>query len=538
MSGYGLFQPSTLGMRSQTHRLDVIGTNVANINTGGYKRTDIEFETVLSDKFFQQNDIGGTIPVARPRYDLQGLVTPSNNNLDVAIVGDGFFAVQPDFSSTATIHYTRDGAFGISTVAGQTSTVPGNGINAATGQPFTIADGIVTDSNGTQINPVTVNNGYLTDKNGYFVQGIPANADGTFTLGSPAPMRVDQYAFTTTGQPTTQATLEFNLPANDTPASTTHVFTLKTYDSNANERNITFNFDKSSTNNQWHVSYTADNLTSGTLTPTAAFSLTTGTAVGTQMNLNQTANTISVTTLGGVPVADAFTGLIKGSTITLAGTANSNVAHTIQSVSADGSSITVSPGTIGVEANPVTAAVTSTSARADLTFNALGQLTTPTALTLGATWSDAATSSISVDISGMKQFASDFTVFQTGQNGLGKADIEDVKFDNMGHVVGRFSDGTERNLYKVPLFNFTNANGLHATNGMVFSETTESGTPTAFFADTTIDAEFMPNALEKSNVDIAQEFTKMIQTQTAYNLNAQTFKTVDEMTIVARDLKA
>ena len=73
MSGYGLFQPSTLGMKSQSHRLNTIGYNIANVNTGGFKRTDTEFETVLSKNFFSQSDNGGVKPYARATNDVQGL---------------------------------------------------------------------------------------------------------------------------------------------------------------------------------------------------------------------------------------------------------------------------------------------------------------------------------------------------------------------------------------------------------------------------------------------------------------------------------
>ncbi len=41
--GYSLFQTPTLGMLSQAHALNTLGTNITNINTGGFKRTDTRF---------------------------------------------------------------------------------------------------------------------------------------------------------------------------------------------------------------------------------------------------------------------------------------------------------------------------------------------------------------------------------------------------------------------------------------------------------------------------------------------------------------
>ena len=122
--------------------------------------------------------------------------------------------------------------------------------------------------------------------------------------------------------------------------------------------------------------------------------------------------------------------------------------------------------------------------------------------------------------------------------GLGIADLSDISFDNAGHVIGTFSDGTQRAIYKMPLYDFANPNGLDSSNGMLFQQTEASGEPVEFFADQSGKADFMPSAIEISNVDIAQEFARMIQTQNAYNMSATTFKTIDEMTTVARDLKA
>jgi flagellar hook protein FlgE len=48
--------------------------------------------------------------------------------------------------------------------------------------------------------------------------------------------------------------------------------------------------------------------------------------------------------------------------------------------------------------------------------------------------------------------------------------------------------------------------------------------------------EISPQTLEKSNVDLAREFTRMMLTQNAYNSSATAFRTIDEMTEVARDL--
>ena len=74
-------------------------------------------------------------------------------------------------------------------------------------------------------------------------------------------------------------------------------------------------------------------------------------------------------------------------------------------------------------------------------------------------------------------------------------------------------------------------------NGQTFLETPDSGTALVQAIDVSGRASLMVNAREQSNVDLAQEFTRMMLTQQAYNSSATVFRTVDEMTVVARDLK-
>lgn len=525
MSGYGLFQSATLGMQSQAHRLNTIGYNIANVNTGGFKRTDTEFETLLSNTSFQQSDLGGVKPYARSTNDVQGLITPTQRSLDLAITGDGFFAVQPELTGTTEIFFTRDGSFNVNTVDGQTSSV-------------------ISDDGET----ITVSNGYLVDKNGYFLLGSPINADGSFSSSAAAPMRIDQYAFTDIGQPTSAASLELNLPANDEFGATANTYALRTYDSNSAERNLSFDFSPSQTENQWRISVRADNLTSSTLGPgttattTAGTIANTGAAIDTQFVFNAATNTVQLSNSAtNAAINNAFSSYIAGDQITFANAANAgnNATFTISNITNNGSTLVLNGPLIGESTGANTVTATSATALTDpLTFTSLGRLTTPNSMDFTATWSDGATSTFSIDMSAMSQFNGDFTPFRSSQDGLAQANITDVSFDNNGQVLGSFSDGTQRAIYKVPLYDFVNPNGLESANGMIFKETADSGSATAFFGDESAKASFISGAIEISNVDIAAEFARMIQTQAAYNMSATSFKTIDEMTTVARDLKA
>src|SRR5487761_2681253 len=113
---------SKTGLDAQQTQLDVISNNLANVSTNGFKRSRAVFEDLLYQTLSQPGaqssqqtqlpsgfQLGtGVRPVATEKIFTQGNLQQTNNPLDVAIQGNGFFQVlQPD----GTIAYTRDGSF-------------------------------------------------------------------------------------------------------------------------------------------------------------------------------------------------------------------------------------------------------------------------------------------------------------------------------------------------------------------------------------------------------------------------------------------
>jgi flagellar basal-body rod protein FlgG len=122
-------------MESQQLNLDVISNNLANVNTTGYKKSKIEFQDLLYETTRSAGadqgsgnllptglQIGhGSRAVATSKVFTEGELTQTNERLDIAIQGDGFFQVQmPD----GTLAYTRDGALKTSST-GQITTSDG-----------------------------------------------------------------------------------------------------------------------------------------------------------------------------------------------------------------------------------------------------------------------------------------------------------------------------------------------------------------------------------------------------------------------------
>lgn len=113
------------GMSAQQMNIDNIANNLANVNTTGFKKTKVEFQDVLYQNYRKAGTasaIGAQIPtnlaigygvkpVATVREFSVGDFSPTENPLDIAISGDGFFQIEmPD----GTIGYTRDGSFKMS----------------------------------------------------------------------------------------------------------------------------------------------------------------------------------------------------------------------------------------------------------------------------------------------------------------------------------------------------------------------------------------------------------------------------------------
>ncbi|HVW23860.1 MAG TPA: flagellar basal-body rod protein FlgG [Polyangiaceae bacterium] len=160
------------GMAAQESNLDAISNNIANGSTAGYKKQRADFQDLLYQTIRAagtQTSATATTPsglqvgngvrvVGMSRSFSQGSTTVTNNPLDVAIEGEGFFVVQ---QADGTPAYTRAGNFQTN-AQGQIVTSEGYPIDPAITIPpdatsVTIgADGTVSVTNGTQTTPTQV----------------------------------------------------------------------------------------------------------------------------------------------------------------------------------------------------------------------------------------------------------------------------------------------------------------------------------------------------------------------------------------------
>jgi flagellar basal-body rod protein FlgG len=148
------------GLDAQQTRMNVISNNLANVNTTGFKRDRAVFEDLLYQNIRQAGGQTGADTQAATGFQLgtgvrvmatekivaQGNMQTTENSLDIAIAGDGYFQIaQPD----GTIAYTRDGNFNLDnagqivTGSGQllqpAITVPANASSVTIGQDGTVS---------------------------------------------------------------------------------------------------------------------------------------------------------------------------------------------------------------------------------------------------------------------------------------------------------------------------------------------------------------------------------------------------------------
>jgi flagellar hook protein FlgE len=132
------------------------------------------------------------------------------------------------------------------------------------------------------------------------------------------------------------------------------------------------------------------------------------------------------------------------------------------------------------------------------------------------------------DTNGVSQFADvngTVTVSTLNQNGYGAGEFLSVAITDSGRVVATYSNGERIEMAQVVTAQFNGVNSLKRLDGGVYEATSESGEPIFDLSGSGI----IGGALEASNTDISDEFTKLIITQQAYSAGTRIVSTADEM---------
>jgi flagellar hook protein FlgE len=243
------------GLTANSDAINVVGNDLANLNTTGYKANQLEFQDLMSQSLGVSGVSGqlgmGVGQVSAVRNYSQGSIQTTSGATDAAIQGDGFFVLK-DANTSQTL-YTRDGSF-------QTN---------ASGQLITNTGQLVQ--------------GWSAGANGVVnTNGVVGNL--TFPLGANVP-----------ATPTTTMSLGLNLDSRVATTAPGAVVTapIQVFDSQGVTHNLTATFTKTATNSwNYTVSIPPADLTSGAVTPlksgTLAFDSSGNLATPTQLADPQT----------------------------------------------------------------------------------------------------------------------------------------------------------------------------------------------------------------------------------------------------------
>ena len=413
------FQHGLSGLNAASKNLDVIGNNIANSNTTGFKSSRAEFADMVAASMGagggSSYGIGVEVAAVAQQFS-QGNVTVTGNNLDVAINGNGFFKVQQADGSAA---YTRAGNFKLD----KTGDLVTNGGAQVMGFKVDPATGLST----SEAQPLS------------FPTGAPIQAKQTESIK--ATLNLDARAKDSAGD----ATATPPVPA--TPRST-YGTSINVYDTQGVATPVNLYFMKTANPNEWAVYNQLDDPTA--VPPVTAISLGT--------------------------IAFDENGKIDPATATL--------------------TLTVSP-----TANPNA----GTAAPAVANFP------------------------VDIDMSGATQFGSKFAVADLSQDGYASGDLTSINISNDGMVMASYSNGVTRSEAQVALANFRNPQGLLAVGGNNWVESFDSGPAVMGKPGDGNFGALRSGALEDSNVDLTAELVNMMTAQRAYQANAQTIKTQDQV---------
>jgi len=154
-----------------------------------------------------------------------------------------------------------------------------------------------------------------------------------------------------------------------------------------------------------------------------------------------------------------------------------------------------------------------------------GMITTPTNLTFLIPNGQSAT----VDISGMTQLATSFTMTKATVNGNSPSGVSSVSIGADGTLSAVYSSGATVPIFTVPLANVPAAGNLTPISGNVWQINNESGNMVLATAGTGGLGTIRSSTLESSTVDLATELTKMIQAQSGYQANSKVFQTGSDL---------
>ncbi len=409
------------GLRIHQTKMDVIGNNISNVNTVGFKRSTTVFMDVINQTLSgataasDTTGKGGTNPSqiglganvsAINTVMTGGSAERTDNSTDVMISGDGFFIV----SDTTGYYFTRAGAFQVDEV------------------------------------------GNLTDSNGMSVCGWNTNSDDEIVQTKVSALNLYEGTKSYLKPTMTDAiTFSGNYNAESNPVAET---TVPFYDSIGNRYVVTATSVYDETNQSWTVT------------------------LGTTATINSNEKNKVELNFGTNSLTFKF--------------------------DEDGTLLAQDPETL--------------------------KLTTTVDFAGDAPYNSVFADEITMDFSGLTQFATGANVTATNDNGYEAGSLKGFSIGGDGIITGNYTNGLSKTLGQIAIADFPNPSGLEKVGSNLYAATTNSGDFDGIGIEVGANGgSFIGGSLEMSNVDLSYEFTQMITTQRGFQANSRIITTSDEM---------
>lgn len=485
------------GLKNHQTRMDVIGNNIANVNTVGFKSSRVTFQDMLSQTIqgagAPSGTVGGTNPIqigmgmAVASVDTMftdGSAQSTGNQTDLALSGQGFFQLSNDNGASNKV-YTRDGAFNF-------------------------------DENGDYVVPST----------GYKVMGYQVNAAGSPT-GTPVPIHISKTDLMP-GNASTTLTFSNNLLASalaTTPANAILLNSVK----EANAAAAGAAAAPGATAVTVNTAVAASNASAA---DKAAVAVQAGLPGATAASVAAfCATNLATTTTAVNPTSDIPTSInvyaSSGTAYKLNGTFEKTTANTwtftpIGTITDPTTGATI--GNVSTTPGPLTATTLTFSASGAFVSSTVPYTLTVTPVIPPAPAAGPAPFTITPDFSTMTQYDSKSTAMATKTDGYAAGSLDKLTISASGMFVATYTNGITKNVAQVALFSFNNPGGLEKSGDNLYMESNNSGVATKD-QTTTVSS----GNLEMSNVDLAQQFSDMIVTQRGFQANSKIITTTDSM---------
>jgi flagellar hook protein FlgE len=505
------FQQGLSGLNAAAKSLDVIGNNVANASTVGFKGSQAQFADVYANSLTGAggNSAGiGTKVATIAQQFTQGNISSSNNSLDIAINGGGFFRTVIN----GTTQYARNGQFQLD------------------------KSGFIVNSQGAQLT------------------GYQANTQGILSTGAPVPIVINTADLAPKVTQKTAAELNLDsrqlLPTGGAfnpavPTSYNSATSVNVFDTLGNSHVLQTFFVKTAPST-WDVYATNDGVevtqlavaeaanAANSATATPADIVAALTASETQATFNAVNATAAAAALPvGTGAEIAFQAAETRKAVVLTSQALAQTNALAAAIVESGSGIATASTTIAA----AVAAAGPVSPVATLSFTALGALddvstaAQPFILNLPIYPATGGLSPLSTELNftNTTQFGSNFSTNKITQDGYTAGRLSGFNTGSDGVILARYSNGQSNILAQVVLTNFANPNGLSPLGNNAWVETSTSGAPLVGVPNSGSLGVLQSSAVEDANVDLTAELVNLITAQRVYQANAQTIKTQDSV---------